>query len=197
MIKSILISFLTAILVVGAVAAYKFVPRELSYDECSDIYRHYADMQLEGVRVTFVKDKLVGDTVRVPVTLLEAESDRGWELLDSLFGYSENINKILNDPGIPEVAKQLFLKDYPDLQFHLAHRETPEKKIEPNGGRPDDVMVYVQAYLRCVSIFETADDVVDDKVNESKLIELEEEDARRQKEKAIIQQSIKDLKKVE
>lgn len=34
-------------------------------------------MQLEGVRVTYVRDKLVNGSVRIPVTILEAETDHG------------------------------------------------------------------------------------------------------------------------
>ena len=70
--KSTLISLLMALVLLGCLAIWRYMPRTLSYDECSPVYRHFADMQMEGVRVTYIKDKLVGDSVRVPVTLLEA-----------------------------------------------------------------------------------------------------------------------------
>jgi hypothetical protein len=45
-----------ALLLVGGAAAWKFFPHTLNHDECSDVYRHFADMRLEGVRVTYVQD---------------------------------------------------------------------------------------------------------------------------------------------
>ena len=106
--KRTLIFALAALLVVGAVAMWRFVPRALSYDECSPVYRHFADMQLEGVRVVYVKDKRVNDTLRIPATLLQAETDRGWQLLDSIFGYSEHIQELMDNPEIPDIAKKYF-----------------------------------------------------------------------------------------
>lgn len=160
--KSTLISLLLTLVLLGCLSIWRYMPRLLSYDECSPVYRHFVDMQLEGVRVTYIKDKLVGDSVRVPVTLLEAESDRGWELLDSLFGYSEHINLILNDPDLPDDVKALFLDDYHVGTF-TAHRETPEKRIASVlDSRPDDVTVYWQPHYRCFCIFEPADEESED-----------------------------------
>lgn len=152
--KRTLIFGLLGLLLVAGAAAWKFMPRVLAYDECSPVYRHFADMQLEGVRVTYIKDKQVNDTLRLPVTLLEAESDRGWELLDSLFGYTENQMKLLNDPDLPDNVKKTLLDNWPSFECHRAHRETPEQVVEPHSGRPDDVTVYLFPYLRSVSIFE-------------------------------------------
>ena len=42
--RSILIALLAALVVTGVVAACKFMPRELSYSECSSVYRHFADI---------------------------------------------------------------------------------------------------------------------------------------------------------
>ncbi|MBQ6955154.1 MAG: hypothetical protein IJP80_00850 [Bacteroidales bacterium] len=129
--KRTLIFGLLGLLLVAGAAAWKFMPRVLAYDECSPVYRHFADMQLEGVRVTYIKDKQVNDTLRLPVTLLEAESDRGWELLDSLFGYTENQMKLLNDPDLPDNVKKTLLDNWPSFECHRAHRETPEQVVEP------------------------------------------------------------------
>ena len=70
---------LLTLLLAGGAAAWKFIPHTLSHDECSDVYRHFADMRLEGVRITYVQDKVINDTLRLPVTLLKAETDEGWE----------------------------------------------------------------------------------------------------------------------
>ncbi|MBQ3950496.1 MAG: hypothetical protein II661_08485, partial [Bacteroidales bacterium] len=127
----------------------------LSYDECSDVYRHFADMRLEGVRVTYVQDKVINDTLRLPVTLLQAETDEGWAAIDSLFGLTADRNKLINDTTIPDEAKRLFLSNAPQFTLYRAHRKTPYKSIAPGDTRPDDVTVYIFHDLRCVTIYET------------------------------------------
>ena len=54
---------LLTLLLAGGAAAWKFIPHTLSHDECSDVYRHFADMRLEGVRITYVQDKVINDTL--------------------------------------------------------------------------------------------------------------------------------------
>ncbi len=150
-----LIIIILSLLLVGCAAAWKFLPHTLSYDECSDVYRHFVDMQMEGVRVTYVRDKVVNDTLRLPVTLLQAETDEGWAALDSLFGLTADRNKLLNDPAIPDDVKERFINDAPQFTLQRSHRETPDKKIAPGDTRPDDVSVYIFPDLRCVTIYET------------------------------------------
>ena len=144
-----------ALLLVGGAAAWKFLPHTLSYDECSDVYRHFADMRLPGVRVTYIQDKIINDTLRLPVTLLQAETDEGWAALDSLFGLTEDRNKLINDTTIPDEVKRLFLSNSPTFTYQRSHRETPEQKIAPMDLCPDDVTVYIFPDLRCVTIYET------------------------------------------
>lgn len=179
--RSTIITLLLSLLAVGCTAVWRLVPRELSYDECSTVYRHFADMELEGVRVTYINDKIIKDTLRMPVTLLEAESDRGWELLDSLFGYTETQIIFLNDPDIPDVAKKPFLEKLPDFQAYRAHPETPERKIEPHGSRPDDVSVYIFPFQQRVSIFEVRNGETFGVEHEAAMNELKEEEIQRQR----------------
>ena len=150
-----LIIIILSLLLVGCAAAWKFLPHTLSYDECSDVYRHFVDMQMEGVRVTYIRDKVVNDTLRLPVTLLHAETDEGWAAIDSLFGLTADRNILLNDTTIPDDAKQLFLSNAPQFTLYRAHRKTPYKSIAPGDTRPDDVSVYIFPDLRCVTIYET------------------------------------------
>lgn len=174
--KRTLIFALAALLVVGTVAMWRFLPRALSYDECSPVYRHFADMELEGVRVTYIKDKIINDTLRLPATLLEAESDRGWELLDSLFGYTETQMIFLNDPDIPDVVKKSFLEDRPDFQIYRAHPETPERKIEKGSTRSDDVVIYIFPFQQRVCIFEVRNGETFGSEHEAAMKELKEEE---------------------
>lgn len=150
-----LIIIILSLLLVGGAAAWKFLPHTLSYDECSDVYRHFVDMQMEGVRVTYVRDKVVNDTLRLPVTLLQAESDEGWAAIDSLYGITADRNKLINDTTIPDEVKQTFLRNSPSFTYQRSHRETPEQKIAPMDLCPDDVSVYIFPDLRCVTIYET------------------------------------------
>lgn len=179
--RSILIAFIAALLVVGAVAMWRFLPRALSYDECGPVYRHFADMQLEGVRIVYVKDKRVNDTLRIPATLLQAETDRGWQLLDSIFGYSEYIQALIDSPEIPDIAKKAFAESDTGFYVHRAHPETPERNIEPNGGRPDDVSVYIYPLFRRVIIFEPATKEEERDVIQTSMKENKEEVLRRRR----------------
>ncbi len=150
-----LIIIILSLLLVGGAAAWKFLPHTLSYDECSDVYRHFADMRLPGVRVTYVQDKIINDTLRLPVTLLQAESDEGWAAIDSLFGLTADRNKLINDTTIPDEVKQLLLNNAPSFTTQRSHRETPEQHITSMDMRSDDVTVYIFHDLRCVTIYET------------------------------------------
>ena len=151
--STLIVIILALILLVGA-AAWRFVPRALDADECSPVYHYFVDMQLEGVRVTYIQDKLINDTLRLPVTLLEATTDAAWETLDTLFGRKQDYEKMLNDPDVPDVVKQSLLNDSISVYFFRAHRETPTRVIEPLGGRPDDVSVQMLPYNRCVMVVE-------------------------------------------
>ena len=169
-----LIIIILSLLLVGGAAAWKFLPHTLSYDECSDVYRHFADMRLPGVRVTYVQDKIINDTLRLPVTLLQAETDEGWAALDSLFGLKADRNKLINDTTIPDEVKQMFLRNSPRFTYQRSHRETPEQKIAPMDLCPDDVSVYIFPDLRCVTIYETGIEKEEAQINRQNLRELKE-----------------------
>lgn len=167
---------LLTLLLAGGAAAWKFIPHTLSHDECSDVYRHFADMRLEGVRITYVQDKVINDTLRLPVTLLKAESDAGWAILDSLFGLKADRNKLINDTTIPEEVKQMFLRNSPRFTYQRSHRETPEQKIAPMDLCPEDVSVYIFPDLRCVTIYETGIKKEELQIIRQNLKELKERD---------------------
>lgn len=149
--RSTLIILVLSLLLVGSVAAWRFVPRQVDGDE---VFHRYVG--LEDVCVTYIRDKKVGDSIRVPVVLLEAESERGWEVLDSLFGYTASSEKLLAEimanPDIPDWVIELYQDESPSVQVHRAPRNNPERKIEVGAGREDDVMVYIQAYRRRITI---------------------------------------------
>ena len=149
--RSTLIILVLSLLLVGSVAAWRFVPRQVDGDE---IFHRYVG--LEDVCVTYIRDKKVGDSIRVPVVLLEAESERGWEVLDSLFGYTvereKELAEIMANPNIPDWAIEHYQDEKPSVQVYCAPRNNPERKIEVGAGREDDVIVYIQAYRRRITI---------------------------------------------
>lgn len=171
-----LIITILSLLFVGGAAAWKFLPHTLSYDECSDVYRHFADMRLPGVRVTYIQDKIINDTLRLPVTLLQAESDEGWAALDSLFGLTADRNKLINDTTLPDEVKRLFLNNASQFTTQRSHRETPEQHITSMDMRPDDVTVYIFHDLRCVTIYETSIKKEELQIIRQNLKELKERD---------------------
>ena len=152
-----LIIIILSLLLVGGTAAWKFLPHTLSHDECSDVYRHFADMRLPGVRVTYIQDKIINDTLRLPVTLLQAETDEGWEVLDDLFGYTRQIEEILDIPDLPDSVKREFIETPTSFYSFRANRNKPEAMANPDEYQSDDIFVYVFLNLRCVTIYEPAD----------------------------------------
>jgi len=74
------IIFLAIVLVALAVRLW---PRTVPFDQCSDLYKQYANV--EGIDATFIKDYKVNDTVFVDVTLLEATDSMGWATLEKDF----------------------------------------------------------------------------------------------------------------
>ena len=74
------IIFLAIVLVALVVRLW---PRIVPFDQCSDLYKQYANV--EGIDATFIKDYKVNDTVFVDVTLLEAIDSVGWVTLKKDF----------------------------------------------------------------------------------------------------------------
>jgi len=74
------IIFLAIVLVALVVRLW---PRIVPFDQCSDLYKQYANV--EGIDATFIKDYKVNDTVFVDVTLLEATDSVGWVTLKKDF----------------------------------------------------------------------------------------------------------------
>ena len=67
----------------GVALAVILWPRTVPVDQCSDLYKHYANV--EGIDATFIKDYKVNDTVFVDVTLLEATDSVIWTSLKKDF----------------------------------------------------------------------------------------------------------------
>jgi len=61
----------------------KLCPRTVPIEECSPVYRKFADMP--GIEVSYVKDYRINDSTMVNATLLKATDSIGFEQLKSVF----------------------------------------------------------------------------------------------------------------
>ncbi len=90
-----LLCFVAAtVLSVGAVVAWRWLPRPLPPEECSELYRAYMDTP--GVDATFIRGFQVNDTVSVDVTLLQATDSAGWERLITDANLSNDTKEVSN-----------------------------------------------------------------------------------------------------
>ena len=122
---------LLALLLVGGAAAWKFFPHTLNHDECSDVYRHFADMRLPGVRVTYVQDKIINDTLRLPVTLLQAETDEGWYMvLPNLTQGSYTLSVKINSADKTCVVPEQYMQWLPGYSYTYIFKVTEEGGVE-------------------------------------------------------------------
>ena len=64
-------------------------PRQLPSEECSEIFRDYADNQ--HVAVAFIKDFYINNTQTVNVTTLHALDSIGWQNLMHYFGFPQEM----------------------------------------------------------------------------------------------------------
>jgi len=124
--------------------------------EVSDLYTRYENV--DGVDVSFIKDYKINDTVFVDVTLLEAQTDSAWTILQIDF----------NVPIIPEEYKHL-INNYNSVDIWLAPKEdyTLPKDTVP---QKNDAIVLLRK-TQTISIFhlkkETPiDDIIIHKLNE-------------------------------
>ena len=77
--RSWLITILICLLLLCGGGAVLLLPQVVPFDQCSDVYKRYADM--DGVDATFIKDYKVNDSIRVNVTLLQATDSVSWNII--------------------------------------------------------------------------------------------------------------------
>lgn len=125
-----IIALLLFVVIVGGVAAFKYRPRTVPWDECSELYRRYSDVP--GVEATYVKDYPVNDTLSIGVTILQATDSGGWERLTADFEISEeaqktaeplkkNGNNVLSLCGNKTTTMQVVVASLRDNYFCVFH----------------------------------------------------------------------------
>lgn len=88
-------------------------PRQLSPEECGDVYRRYRGA--DGIEVSFLQNFRVNDTVAVAVTTLHAETDSAWAALIKDFGISPTPPEVLAYLGMDTnstIFKRVSVTDY-------------------------------------------------------------------------------------
>jgi len=84
------IIILATIAVVAGGMAWLCWPRALPEEECSEVYRQWADV--DGVEATFLRGYRVNDSVTVDATLLQATDSAGWDSLAVFYGFSLSLH---------------------------------------------------------------------------------------------------------
>lgn len=85
--KSWIITVIYCLLIIGGGIFVVFFPRTVPFEQCSDEYKRYADV--EGIEASFIKDFYINDTVTLDVTVLKALDSNNFQLLKKHFRFSE------------------------------------------------------------------------------------------------------------
>lgn len=110
--KHWLIAVGIVLLAVSATLVWKYRPRTVPVEECSELYRRYSDSS--HICASYIKDFRVNDSLTLDVTVLEALDSAGWDTL------------VYRHFFVPpfEQEKQLFLNDQEETA-----RIAPKKDI--------------------------------------------------------------------
>ena len=64
-------------------------PRTVPLSQCSEVYRRYCDVP--GIQASFIKNKQINDTLRLDMTLLEAQDSANYVWLLKDLEYSDEL----------------------------------------------------------------------------------------------------------
>ncbi len=146
-----------AIVAVGLLvcAAVVLRPRQLPLEECSQLYRDYADNP--HVTVAFIKDFPVNDTLRADVTTLQATTDSAWYTLLADFGSPEEIIELYKSD------KEAFVgKGHHTIIFFFIDKNNPQKRLPRND--PDSRLVIGSHEKKSLLLFLAEDKTIKDAI---------------------------------
>lgn len=83
--KHWLIAVGIVLLAVSATLVWKYRPRTVPVEECSELYRRYSDSS--HICASYIKDFRVNDSLTLDVTVLEALDSAGWDTLTCRYFY--------------------------------------------------------------------------------------------------------------
>lgn len=132
LIVAILVLVEAAILCLALQWKYIFPSKDVS-----DLYTRYENV--DGVEASFIKDYKVNDTVFVDVTLLEAQTDSAWTMLQTDF----------NVPIIPEEYRELVASSN-SVDFWLASKDNPKDRTDTIKSHNDIIVMSRQMLTICI-----------------------------------------------
>ena len=109
---------LGAIACILAVAAVKYHPLVLHGSETSEVYRRYA--QRDDLKVGFVKDYRINDTLAVDVTTITANDSASWEALLR----EMNINELIIKKQRESLRKGIY-----GVHTYYCMKGRPERRV--------------------------------------------------------------------
>lgn len=93
-----LLTLALSLLAVLAAVAWRCWPRTVPLSQCSEVYQRYHDTP--GIQASFIKNKQINDTLRLDMTILEAEDSLAFaNMLKSMGKSDEYITDILSLGG--------------------------------------------------------------------------------------------------
>lgn len=84
-----LIVVLTGIAAALVTLVVILAPRTVPLSQCSEVYRRYCDVP--GIQASFIKNKQINDTLRLDMTLLEAQDSANYVWLLKDLEYSDEL----------------------------------------------------------------------------------------------------------
>ncbi len=144
--KRRVISVAVCLVVAALVLVVKYHPRTVPIEECSQIYRDYADNP--HIAVAFIKDFPVNDTLRVDVTTLQATTDSAWCALLLDFGTPEELIEMY------KTDKDFFVREDANAITLFYIDNVDIKKFLPSTN-PDSRLVIASHRNRTLCIFMT------------------------------------------
>ena len=154
-----LITILICLLLLCGGGAVLLLPQVVPFDQCSDVYKRYADM--DGVDATFIKDYNVNDSIRVNVTLLQATDSVSWNII------AKDLN-VPPPPEIPDEYKGLFLQSNSFGYFIVKNKPNEDKQMH---NKRKDICTFSREKMT-ICIFHTCDETQIDAILDNSIDEI-------------------------
>ena len=134
------------LLAVVCLAVYRCHTVPLS--QCSEVYRRYHD--LPGIQASFIKDKQINDTLRVDMTLFEAEDSTSFASLLRAMGESD---EFINDMAMLR-RQYITREDANGIRFSgSCLRGHPEEKAYSDRAKSEVISIF--PVRLCIVVFHT------------------------------------------
>ena len=99
----------------------------MPFDQCSEVYRAYADNPL--IKASYIKEFRINDTVTVDVTMLKAVDTNGWNILKNDFPvyYPDSVIQRKIDNGRDLIIVRVLKKG---SRYETADVDSPECDVK-------------------------------------------------------------------